>query len=317
MESWCFRVRFSIAPSSAISISAASAMFELANVGPITMRSYSVGEPIAEANDLLLTGSGYPSRDVAAHAAQRTMGYFQTAFARLRIGADFGVRAPAGAGLGTEFRAQLEEETGRPLLDDVHGAMIFPCEPPPRFFRAFGASITLTQSEAALRAELGWAVAGDSIPSEAEDIAYELFSASFAVAPNADARFLMLMMAIETLIEVQERPATVVEHVDGLIKATEETTFVTEEADGERRSLLGSLRLLRRESISRAGKRLAQRLGDREYMGERPEVFFAKCYEIRSRLVHGHVPRPARQDVDARAASLEVFVSDLLGLGQR
>lgn len=292
-------------------------MFELANVGPITMRSYSVDEPIADAKDLLLMGSGYPSSDLAADAARRTVGYFQMAFARLRIGADFGRRAPAGGGLGGEFRAQLEEETGRPLLDDVHGAMIFPCEPSPRFFRAFGGSITLTQSEAALRAELEQAAVRDTIPSEAEDIAYDLFSASFAVAPNADARFLMLMMALETLIEVQERPAAVTEHVDALIKATEETTFPTEQGDAERRSLLGSLRLLRRESISRAGKRLARGLGDRQYMGERPEVFFVRSYEIRSRLVHGYVPRPARQDVDIRAASLEVFVSDLLGLDER
>ncbi len=76
------------------------------------------------------------------------------AFARLRIGADFGLRAPAGGGLGTAFRAQLEEQTGRPPLDDVHGAVVFPCEPTPRFFRPMAGSLTLTQSDDALRAEL-------------------------------------------------------------------------------------------------------------------------------------------------------------------
>lgn len=164
-----------------------AAEFDLRDVGRITLKSYTVGEQIAEAKDLLLLGSGYPSEILASDAASRTTAYFQTAFARLRIAADFGLRAPAGGGLGAVLRAQLEQETGRPLMDDVHGAVVFPCEPRPRFFRASAGSITLTQSEHALSAELERMAGRERLPSKAEDVAYDLFSASFSVAPNADA----------------------------------------------------------------------------------------------------------------------------------
>ena len=303
-----------MAPSSAVNVPTSSITYDLPHVGTVTMRSYSADEPIAAAKDLLITGGGYPAPTHATEAASRTSGYLQMAFARLRIGADFGRRAPAGGGLGYAFRAELEAQTRRPLLDDIHGAMVFPCEPTPRFFRAMAGSLTVTQSDDALRAELARAAARDRAPSEAVNVAYDLFSASFTVAPSADARFLMLMMALETLIDPQDRPAVVLAHVDALINATEDVTFAIENGGAERQSLLGSLRWLKKESISRAGKKLAARLGEREYTGEAPTKFFESCYDLRSKLVHGHVPRPPREMVGLRAANLEIFVSDLIGL---
>jgi hypothetical protein len=43
-----------------------------------------------------------------------------------------------------------------------------------------------------------------------------------------------------------------------------------------------------------------------------PAAFFTRCYEMRSALTHGHLPRPDRGDVDVLAANLEIFVGDLL-----
>jgi hypothetical protein len=81
----------------------------------------------------------------------------------------------------------------------------------------------------------------------------------------------------------------------------------------EKRSLVGGLRELRRESISSAGRRLAaERLGERTYMEMPAAKFFAHCYDLRSRLVHGGEPRPSRQEVGSAAAALGVFVSELL-----
>src|SRR6266568_6474344 len=59
-------------------------------------------------------------------------------------------------------------------------------------------------------------------------------------------------------------------------------------------------------------RRLAKALGTTRYGGETPSQFFTDCYELRSRLVHGGRPRPARDEVARRAANLEVFVGDLL-----
>ena len=77
---------------------------------------------------------------------------------------------------------------------------------------------------------------------------------------------------------------------------------------------MGSLRWLYDESISRAGRKLASRLGDRAYIGEPAKKFFTNSYTLRSRLFHGEYPRPDRSEVDRRAGSLVLFVRDLLSL---
>jgi hypothetical protein len=81
----------------------------------------------------------------------------------------------------------------------------------------------------------------------------------------------------------------------------------------DREAIIGSLRALQQESVGQAGRRLARSLGEREYMGESPPTFFARRYELRSSLVHGHYPRPDFGEVGTRAANLEGFVGDLLG----
>jgi hypothetical protein len=118
----------------------------------------------------------------------------------------------------------------------------------------------------------------------------------------------MLMMAVETLIEPARRSDAVRAHVEQLIALTKEADLPNAEKD----SVVGSLNWLFDESISQAGRRLAARLGSRNYMGEPPAKFFTGCYDLRSRLVHGHYPRPVFGEVNARCAPLELFVSDLL-----
>jgi hypothetical protein len=81
--------------------------------------------------------------------------------------------------------------------------------------------------------------------------------------------------------------------------------------ENKRRSI-ALLSWLMDESTSQAGRRLAARLDGRIYMDQTPEKFFTSCYELRSKLVHGHHPRPDVADVNARCAPLEIFVSDLL-----
>ena len=143
--------------------------------------------------------------------------------------------------------------------------------------------------------------------TERERLAYDLYSASFSES-SADARFVTLMMAAETLIEPQPRSEAVAAHVRELVSATQTSSLRREEVE----SVVGSLRWLYNESVGQAGRRLAQSLGDRRYADEEPQRFFTRCYDLRSKLVHGQYPRPERGDVDQRAATLEVFVSDLL-----
>ncbi|WP_438294182.1 hypothetical protein [Streptomyces sp. HUAS TT7] len=141
-----------------------------------------------------------------------------------------------------------------------------------------------------------------------ERLAFDLYSASF-FQPSADSRLLMLTMAIETLLDLQPRSDAAKAHVTALIEATEANVDLTR---SERESLRGSLKWLRDESIGQAGRRLARTLEPRTYLDKSPAAFFTRCYEMRSALTHGYVPRPSHRDVGLLAASLELFVGDLL-----
>lgn len=140
-----------------------------------------------------------------------------------------------------------------------------------------------------------------------QETAFELYSASFFV-DNADARFTLLMMAIETLIDQKQRSEAAMDHVRGLIERTRDSSL----PEAEVQSMIGALEWLFLESIGQAGRRLVQSLTSKKYNGKPAVSFFTDCYEIRSALVHGGTPRPSRQEVDSRAATLEILVGDLL-----
>lgn len=143
--------------------------------------------------------------------------------------------------------------------------------------------------------------------SEGERIAYDLSSASF-FARDPDARFVLLMMACEALLEPKPRNELVRRCVDDLISLTQTAGLPANDTQ----SIIGSLRWLYTESIGQAGRRLASGLIPREYMGKHPVHFFTECYALRSALVHGHAERPKAGEVGSHAASLEVFLQDLL-----
>ncbi|MGC5165573.1 hypothetical protein [Luteimicrobium sp. DT211] len=138
-------------------------------------------------------------------------------------------------------------------------------------------------------------------------LAFAVYSSSFSVT-EPDARFLVLMAALEALIEPKQRPSEVVDHVDALIASTKASNL----PDAEKASLVRSLNWLRVQSIGQAGRELASTLGEKVYDGRKPAAFFKRCYSTRSDLIHGNIPLPERQDVDRMAAILQRFVGDLL-----
>jgi hypothetical protein len=304
---YTFRVRFKL---SRVRIQSEAAELRINNEadgrGSVTLRPRDSGVELGDADELVLTGEPYASDQAAVAAARRWVTRLRRAFARLNIGADFGGRAHTGAFTDAGLR-WLEEMTGeRRMLNDVHGIMVFESEPAPKFAKTGVTAVVGKPGERVIEM-VEAAVRLDVAMTEREELAYDLYSASFS-EQSADARFVMLMMAAETLIEPQPRSQEVAALVGELIATTERSSLPPDEIT----SIIGSLKWLYSESIGQAGRRLAESLGDRRYAEEEPRRFFTRCYDLRSKLVHGYHPRPERGEVDALAATLEVFVSDLL-----
>jgi len=185
--------------------------------------------------------------------------------------------------------------------------MLFKSDPPPSF-ASTSASVKRVVTKQQFETVFAVALAAPELLSARETIALELFNASFFQV-SADARFLMLVMSIEALLDAEPLSEPAVVHVKKLLTLTREST---ELLPAEKQSLMGRLEWLKRESIRQSGLRYIKRLSGREYMGYPAAKFFDYCYKLRSALTHGSCPLPAQSDVGRAAANLEVLVSDLL-----
>lgn len=265
-----------------------------------------VDQPIKDADQLVLVGSGYLSENEALQAGNNFQAALKVALTRGRIGADFGERGPRSA--YTPYGLSLlEKQRGNKVLNNTHGLMVFPTEPKPHF---------ISTNVVAIRGLNPQVFIADFISSlqhplclTAQDLlAFSLFHGAL-FQPTADGRFLLLVMAVEALIEPARRSAETVNYVDSIIAQTR-TAHIS---DGEKESILSSLGGLRNESISKSGQRLAlSRLGGQLYDKRTAAEFFSYAYRLRSNLVHGNLPAQTFDEIVNVTGTLELFVSDLL-----
>jgi hypothetical protein len=310
--SYAFRIRFALSGFVRLNSAAEEELPVRTESGEdVKLRALQRGQALQDAEQLVLIGRGYATEADARDAGSRWRGFTERALARVNVGANFGDRAP-GSFMTPDYLSMLAQQWGvERVLQDEHGLMVFEAEPWPMFALSTVTAVVGRPAPRLVKAiEKAKELSGEI--SDREKTAFELYSSSMFVAPaSADARFLMLMMGIETLIEQEPRSEATLALVDRWIREVTESELPSDELT----SLLSSLEFLRVESIGRAGRRLVQRLGDRRYGDpekEPPAKFFTRCYELRSRLVHGAHPRPTFNEVNGRTAGLETMVSDLL-----
>ncbi|MDQ4092025.1 MAG: HEPN domain-containing protein [Actinomycetota bacterium] len=255
------------------------------------------GNTLGNARQLVIEGSSYDAEPAALEAGQRWMARVQTAFACMAIGADFGDRTPNVMWIDA----------------GLHGLTVFECDPPPKFVGVGPATASVSKSGPAVLRALRTAAVMSATMTPQQQLAYDLFSASFNEA-NVDARFVTLMMAVEALLPEVKHQELVLEHLERLVAIARKAEL----PDEEQRSLLGTLRRLKYQSISQLGRQISKSLGNRTYMGDRPgesesaTTFFTRCYKMRSALVHGRYPRPTCEAVTVRVEHLKHFMADLL-----
>jgi hypothetical protein len=282
-------------------------VFDFAGVR-VVIKAAEPNTLLTDSRSVVIRGTGFDTAEDASHAGEQWRDHIIVAFACLSIGADFRERRPTGY-MTEDFRAKLNEQNpDAQIYNEPPGILVYPSEPPAFFFDASAAMVVGKQG-AQVIAAVHAAYEKSAGLNDRLRLAYDLYSASFS-QPAADARFIMLSMALETIIEQRDRPADVQHQVETLIRVVQESSLDPSSMS----SLVGGLRALKQESVGQAGRRLAQRLGDRTYLGRAPAVSFKYCYTIRSQLVHGSYPRPTRDEVDLAAANLETFVGHLLGL---
>jgi hypothetical protein len=292
---YSFRLHFRLPQQ--LAVGCAKSQWTLPPLGTnaeLSLRSLKPDVPIEESKDLIVRGEGCASHITAMEAGETARNCLTLAFARTRIGADFGNRAAQGVILPAGLK-MLEEQTGQRVLNDVHGLKAFESGSNTKF-AAFSTDAIVVKNIDSIVEALRLAEKDAGLVSETHRLAYDLFSASF-FQPSPDSRFLMLMMAIETLIDLSPRSEAVANHVRSLIHLTSESPQLPRND---------------KAAIGQAGRGLVSSLGGINYQGDTPKELFTKSYDLRSKLVHGNKPRPTRGEVDNIAARVETLVADLL-----
>jgi hypothetical protein len=304
--SYSFRIRFKISKYLRIGINSKKLLITPENTIPEIFLCSTQEEIISSAEDLVFISNGYASAQEAKTKGELFRDNISKAFSKLRIPADFGDRAPKS--FITNYGLQMiENMTNERVLNNELGLMIYKTYPKPRFAGVKADAISTTKDQRFIQT-INKAIKNNQNMIPEEQLSFDLFSASF-FQDSVDSQFLMLMMAIETLIKTDRRSKEATKLVDEFIDNTMSCKSLSKP---ERDSLLGSLKWLLYESISQSGRKLAEKLGTRIYNNMDPQKFFTSCYELRSKLVHGSVPRPSREEIASASLYLINFVGDLL-----
>jgi len=309
MAGFSFRVRFNRSPEDTVNIDASKWEWNIGeNTPSIILCDHKQEKPIKDSETWLLKSDGWSSEAEAYQAATKCIDALALTFVRLRIGADFGNRAPKSRFYPSGL-AMLEAKIGQRVLNDVHGLMVYETEPTPRFASFSIGGLLLATPQSQFEKIFSHALALNRVLTDRERLSLELFNASFFQKSN-ESRFLLLIIAIEALLEPSPRSSIAASYVEEIIAATDKSEQLSSD---EKESLLGSLKWLRNESINKTGRKLAEDcLNVRRYMNKEAPSFFSYCYNLRSRLVHGTRPIPSQQEIGAVVSPLVMFVSDIL-----
>ena len=203
----------------------------------------------------------------------------------------------------------IGQQVGKKALNDQLGLMIFETSSELVFATPPKVTFRVTRSPKRFMTAFSTYMARARVLTNQERLAFDLFSAaSFQSSPEA--RFLLLFIAIEAMLQPRERPSPAIDYVKSFISTVEDAQDL---APSDRMSLLGALSWFRYESIRRTGRAFAvDRLGVATYSDVPPDAFFEKAYNLRNRLVHGVPPLPGRKEVGDVIGPLATFVADLL-----
>lgn len=277
MPSYGFEIRIRVARDSLInsdaewlSLSVPSSELEF------LLKPTTEGKAISDSRELIISGGEFTSKEQAAKVAEELRRSLLLSGAQLRI--------------GIELNVEVFDEESRKFV--IRFKMPYTPEAPQvRFHAAFERASTKS-----------------NMLSEKQTLALELYNLHH-FETSKRARFLTLVIAVESLSERKERSEMAVNLVESIMSLASNSDL----PDGEKQSLLSSLKDLKEESIGRTCRELVGKyLAGNQYGGMAAKKFFNECYSMRSQLVHDGELEDTGRFLDTWIYNLDQLVSDLL-----
>lgn len=206
------------------------------------------------------------------------------------------------------LKDQIFKNQGVRIIDDVHGISVYDKEHPV-LVSSVEAPVLFNSRKADFFGEKLLNMVEEGVfLSDRIRLSMELFASSFFES-NTHAKFLKLILAMESFLRPQERADMVKRHVDDLVALTENSEL----SILDKESIKGSLRWLYRDSINQSLAKLAEEhLDGKLYCELSAKNFIKECYSVRSKLVHTGKSGSGRRPLDTLTASLVSYVSDFL-----
>ncbi|KAA5539993.1 hypothetical protein FYK55_21970, partial [Roseiconus nitratireducens] len=210
--------------------------------------------PIKNSGWLLLESHGWETATEAEKASGRIIDALRRSLAYHHMGADLGDRGPK-SGFSQVFLSDCSNATGESIANDIPGWMIFPTSSRPKIVRIGDIGAYRTVTEERFKTTFAAAFDCEKPMSATERTAFELYTCAHSVGTVQEARFALLFATLEVLIETLPRSESARNHVDQLIKLTEDNVDIE---PSDRRSLVGTLEWMRNHSIRQSGRRLVE-----------------------------------------------------------
>ncbi|HEY8911750.1 hypothetical protein [Lacisediminihabitans sp.] len=124
-----------------------------------------------------------------------------------------------------------------------------------------------------------------------------------------EARFMVLMTAVEVLVPSRRRPEHLLVVIESLLEDISQSDSL---AFAEAETLANGIRGLRNESIRSSGRQFASRLTARSYLGRPAPEFWTYAYGLRSAASHGGATPTNVSKLREASPELQWFLRDLI-----
>lgn len=269
----------------------------------------SRNRPLNESDKIALIGGPFVSEKDAWDRAAVTRRALLLWSIASRVGIDLGNNQASG-GMSDYLIKKLEASTDFPLIRrDVHGIDIFKVSSRGNLFSSGSAFMPAYKHISQLTEVLESSLRVGLRLSEKLQLACEIFSATSFFDSSDRSRFISMITAIEAMLDLNASSSKIRDLIDDFILTTQSSL----DEPNEVKALVSRLSLLKRESIRQAGQKFAQTtLPDQTYKGLLPGVFFKKCYDIRSKIVHNGKTSLSAAEFTSWTDWYSIFMRDLL-----
>lgn len=266
----------------------------------------SNGESLSNTTEFILSASGFKSECQALEIARSFKNCLLILGAQWHLGIDAGKKI-IDSDLSDAAKADMIRKVKARPIDNAYGLSIFPEGTNIITISGNMTMVSAPKTAQKFGTEL-LSLINQSLKLTPKDmLSFELYNSSH-YEKSIRSKFLTLILAVESLLELENRQDDVQKLVDQLKQIVQNSAINKE----EKNSIRGTLKWLYKESIGQGLKRLSDTfLYDKEYGGVPAKKFLSKCYDVRSQLVHNGC-HSENTNLNILSSQLDCLVSDLL-----